>query len=192
MKVAFIGNSHIAAYRAALDRGYQPPDNVTVVFFGSAGERMATFGLDGTTLRSTDESVIAQLERLWGTTTLDLKGIDVVALTGMGVSTRLLGVVYKTHRSDSMAPGDYLVSDDTFRQAAAGLHQESALAQLSREIRSASPAMIVGLPQPLPSEAILMRPNNWVGDATRNGDGPRLAALAIELRRDELGLDLVV
>lgn len=188
MRILILGDSHIAAYRAALDGGYHPPDGVSLAFFGAPANALSTLTIEDGVLGVASAAAGDQLMKLWGAATFDLAGIDRIALTGLGSSARLLGPLYKTHRTDAMVPAEQLVSEDTFEAAAEGLLRAALFGQVVETLLAGGAPDVIGLPQPLPSPALLERePKNWIGEALRNGDGDRLRA-AVERARSRLGL----
>lgn len=192
MKILILGDSHIAAYRAALEAGYPLPDGASIVFFGAPSRRLSRLTLKDGALGTSHAPTAETLIRFWGASSLDLADIDWIALVGLGSNARLLGPLYKAHRTDAMAAGDLLVSEDTFDAAAEGLLRASLFGRVAEMLQAGGAPPVVGLPQPLPSPEILIQePGNWIGTAMRNGDGDRLR-LTVERARGRLGLHAVI
>jgi hypothetical protein len=192
MRILILGDSHIAAYRAALDGGYRGPDGVTFAFFGAPANRLSRLTLKDRVLGTTNTTIAEKLVKLWGASSFDLADIDLVALVGLGSNARLLGPLYKAHRTDAMAEGDFLVSEDTFDLAVEGLLRASLFGRVVEILRAGDAPPVIGLPQPLPSpELLVQEPKNWIGTAISNGDGDRLR-LAVERAHTRLGLHAVI
>lgn len=192
MKLALIGNSHLGAYRVALDDGYVLPAGTEITFFGAWGMNMGKIRVEGTRLVTDDETVRAQLLKLWQTDALDLNRFDAVALCGMHSAPRILEPLYLDYRLQSVSARHHLVSADTFRLAARGLLAKTDFGRLAREIRAAFSGLLVGLPQPTYAEhALRLEPKHWVAGAIKAGDDAWLANLLEELR-GTLPFDLLV
>jgi hypothetical protein len=192
MRILILGDSHIAAYRAALDAGYRLPEGVSLAFFGAPSRRLSKLTLKDGVLGTAHAATAEKLVRFWGASSFDLAGVDRIALVGLGATARLLGPLYKTYRTDAMASGELLVSENTFDAAAEGLLRASLFGRVAEMLRAGGAPPVIALPQPLPSpELLVQEPKNWIGAAMRNGDGDRMREV-VERARGRLGLHRVI
>lgn len=159
MRIAIIGNSHLAAYKLGWENIKLNYPNIECVFFGSPTTSMRALKVDSNTLVPTSDLVRENIS--WTSGGLDrISGdFDGYVLVGMGFSFVHLMAIIKSHRPKSVfdykANDHQLISDAFFMSVMkATLHNSTGL-NLVDKIKNITLAPLVYAPNPYPEIAIL-------------------------------------
>jgi hypothetical protein len=159
VRLCFIGNSHLAAFRTGWDKASSRYAGVGVDFFGAAGGDLESLSLRRREFVSEDRRVRRQLRATsGGARSISVDCYDGFLLVGLGLGGGIPKFVeryrtFSTCRPDARAR--HLVSDAVFDLMVRG-HLTSALAiKLIRDIRSISDSPIVVAQTPRPRRGIM-------------------------------------
>lgn len=114
-RVCFIGDSHVAALRLAVNEDHASRFRSEMDIFGVRGEALRRTFLRGNTLRSNNDDVRKGFQFTGGSEFIDLDGYDSFCVVGCGTSLKAgIGIChsYSTHRFG--LPQRQLVSSELF------------------------------------------------------------------------------
>lgn len=159
-KIAFIGNSHLAAFKTGWKQLLSSERTFEPTFFGAVKNTLKTLRFDDDILRSSDPEVRASLLRTSGgldaIPTADFDFFVLVALgLGPGRQLRLLETHVPLSLDDAMPGAPQRVSDTFFARVITDNASRSTAIRLARGIHRVSGKPVYVFPQPMPSTAIL-------------------------------------
>ncbi|WP_428660507.1 hypothetical protein [Reyranella sp.] len=181
MKVAFIGNSHLAALKRAASVT-EFPSSVEVTFFGASAKHTSKNGgmfleHDGRHLVPRVEEIRETYRLTAGVDRIDTQGFDAFVLVGLTFSYPDFLTLFLNHvryRHASYVPRAQIFSEDTLEECVKNLIKEDSGLRLSRLFIEAD-RPVFAIPRPCPSEEILKRKTfKLIRLAT---DGPYLGLL---------------
>lgn len=94
-RLALIGDSHLAALRAAAE---DAPPGPALTFLAAPNNLMEDVRLDGPVLTPTTEATRVAFQRFGGVDRLDLSGFDAVVLVGLQLNVFWAAALYRAHR----------------------------------------------------------------------------------------------
>lgn len=151
LKVCFIGNSHLAAFKTGWDQRGNLFPGVDADFFGSAGAGFARLTREGRNLVSHDQAITRQIEFTSGgksQITLDDYDAFILVAMGHGMIKHLKNCA--DHRPIGMAPASYIISDKLFAKSIYHNTRRSVAAKIAKLIREVTDSLIIMCEQPLP------------------------------------------
>jgi len=163
MKIGVIGDSHIAAFKLAWDELASAYPEVTLVFFGSAGQDMKEkVAIENDRLAAVTEDAKNDFyQTSGGLTEVNFADFDVVLMIGMDCRMLPLYRALKSHRAYD-APASIKAANATaYRTISSGCitricieqMQEASMFRILSLIRSVSRIPVFIIPCPLPSIA---------------------------------------
>lgn len=159
MRIAVIGNSHLAAYKLGWRSMRSRYEGLRLTFFGSPTTSMRALKVESGCLVPTTELLHRNLE--WTSEGLDRVAgdFDAYVLVGMGLSFVHLMAILRTHRPfsiyDPADPQQQLVSDAAFSSFMAATLGNSTGMILLDKLRQITRAPVVYAPNPYPSIGVL-------------------------------------
>jgi hypothetical protein len=158
LKLAVIGNSHVAAMKRAVDT--KPlPKGVELTFFGASSSATASaLRLDGRRLTPEIEQAKASYRLTAGADHVELDAFDVYALVGLGLEYRHVLTLFRNHvrhRHSTLMPNSQVISEAFAEHYIGDAVAAAGGYALGRGIKEATgrPVLLVGAP--CPSEEIL-------------------------------------
>ncbi|WP_299134703.1 hypothetical protein [uncultured Amaricoccus sp.] len=159
-RLCFIGNSHLACVKLAIDADRSALLARSVDYFAGSGYLMDKFHLvDGHFLTTDDAYLLTQMTSTSaGRDRIDMREYDAFVMVGLGIEYRDLFQLFRMHclASDrKLSAGREVISDSFFTEFLARAYRNRAGYGLTRLIRTASPAPVIFLSSPYPSETII-------------------------------------
>ncbi|MET0314888.1 MAG: hypothetical protein ABW275_10890 [Hansschlegelia sp.] len=158
MRLCFIGNSHLSAFRLGWDLVAPGLKGVEGQFFGARGGDLREMRLKGRSMAASDPRIVDQLKfTSGGESTIDLDAYDgfVLVAIGMGLTSMLrVGAQHRTLATVGRGRHQHLVSDAVFDLAARSLVEESISQQLAGYIRSVTDKPLAAASAPLPCPGV--------------------------------------
>lgn len=158
MRLAVLGNSHLAAVRRGWDLVRDDYD-ADLTFFASTAGTMRQLKVAGGALVAATPKVRKSLR--WTSGGLDrIEGdYDAYVLVGMGVSYQHLMAILATHRTVELSDGGdhQLISEACLDTALEETVQRSVAMTVARRLKKITDAPLVCCPNPLPSTEVLLR-----------------------------------
>lgn len=162
-RVLLIGNSHLAAIKLGWDSIAAEHPEIACRFFGATQRGISKIDdlvLDGDVLALASNRVARKsLRTFGGTGSIKLSDFDVIGFVGLqfGIIKQLL--LLRHFRSYTMPPltSTHLISKACLRQTIRDRLECTLAPRLMRIIKSVTPAMLVLIPAPLPSEGMFRR-----------------------------------
>lgn len=151
MRVCFIGNSHLAAFKTGWDQRGELFSGVEADFFGSAGAGFTRLVLEGRNIISRDPAIVKQMEfTSGGKSQIALDDYDAFVLVAMGHGMIKHLKNCADHRPVGMPPAAHLISDKLFAKSIHHNTRRSVAAKIAKLIREATDKPIIMCEQPLP------------------------------------------
>lgn len=182
IRIALLGDSHLANWKRAWDSFGKDHKSVDLVFFAAAGTRLDCCAPQGDRLAFEDEEVARWIEiTSGGRRELVPADYDVLCVVGLRFGVRTATDLYTKWRADSHRGREgkfHLVSDGCFHDAVSDRLNASPAMILVRKLRRITDKAIWLAVQPAPSEIILTAEKfpkslHW---ATTANDAPSLRA----------------
>lgn len=159
-RLCFIGNSHLACVKLAIDAERDALPTRSVDYFAGSGYLIDKFHVvDGHFLSTRDEYLLTQMTSISvGQDRIDMRAYDAFVLVGLGLEYRDLFQIFRMHRLHSdakRAAGRAPVSDAYVTDFLAEAYATRAGYWLARKIRRVTSAPVIFLSSPYPAEAII-------------------------------------
>lgn len=181
-RLALIGDSHLAALRAAAETA---PPGLDLTFLAAPNNLMEDVRLDGPVLTPTTDATTAAFRRFGGVDRLDLSGFDAVVLVGLQLNVFWAAALYGAHRFRGQKgwrqhdPKRPLISRPCAAETLTARLMSARALRLAGQMRAALPCPVVLVPEPRPGLAILAPGQRFPAfrRAQANGDGALLSEL---------------
>jgi len=169
MRVAVLGNSHLAAFKLGWDAlaavGDPLAHEVTPVFFGAPREGLKHIRQEGGVILPTRKDIAEGFERMsGGQRDIRLAEYDAVLLVGLNVNIKRVLRFYRSHVWFGMAgvDGKCMVPRRFMREFLVERFGDTLMANTLRKLREGTNAPIVAVAEPFWA--------SWVRDAEARGD----------------------
>jgi hypothetical protein len=163
-RVAVIGNSHIAAFKAGWDLIRSTRSKHEMTFFGATRSQLRSLKVNAGALQTKNEDLKKYLA--WTSGGLDHIPLDYDAYIVVGAELSFPHTVrlLETHRPPSFydsASGLHLISDAAFAASISGMIENSSAMKVVSNIRKKSQAPVVLAPCPFFTKATLVARPYW-------------------------------
>lgn len=179
MKLCFMGNSHLAAFRLGWDKIGTEYPGAEIEFFGAQGSDLRHFRVDGRKLVTEQPTLLRQIAfTSGGQSSVPLERFDGFLLVGAGsgvCSLMRLLAKHRTFDTTGEIATEHLVSDAVLDISVRHRIKHSLFRRLIQQIRRVSSRPIVVAATPYPRKAIKIgEPGHWTDAEVI---GPRLVPL---------------
>ena len=163
-RVVLIGNSHLGAFKTAIDAEQTIVDDLKVDYFGAPGNWAFDLCLENGRLVTTSERLKGLVAKTPGSLKeIELDAYDAIVLVGLFIRFMYAARLYLRHRLPGHADGrQCLISPAAFDAAYSEYMRSSAAYKVAALIRSHSSMPILLVPEPYPSSEIKGDPE-WEG-----------------------------
>jgi hypothetical protein len=159
IRVAVLGNSHLAAWKLAWSKVADRNPKVDFTFFGAPGRFLSDIEVNGASLVAR-ENVLSDYLALTsgGKREIVASDYDMFCLVGLNYNVQRLLQLYDDWRADSHKSRDgtfTAVSDAVFEATSFSMYKKGEPFRTVKKIRQLSRAPIFIAPQPAPAESII-------------------------------------
>ncbi len=159
-RLCFIGNSHLACVKLAIDADPKALPARSADYFAGSGYLIDKFHVvDGHFLTTDDDYLMTQMTSTSaGRDRIDMRAYDAFVIVGLGIEYRDLFQLFRMHclaADRKRSAGREVISDAFFTDFLARAYGNRAGYGLARSIRAASSAPVIFLSSPYPSETII-------------------------------------
>lgn len=163
MKVAVIGNSHLAAFKLGWELISDEYPAIEATFFGSPANTLHRLEVDGDRLTTSDPKLNKSL--IWTSGGMDSIGPDYdrYVLVGMGFSFPHLMAILRHHRPAQYhrGGGEHLISDTCLDEAMEQTLADSTAVLTIDKVRRITDAPITYFPNPFQTTECLTKEDFW-------------------------------
>lgn len=151
-KVAVIGDSHVAMLYSALRESMVDAGDNDFSFYVWRSDGVKELIVKNSQIEITVPAIkiLQNQENI-----VDVELYDVFLLCGLGFSLRAVIEIYKSYRHDAQVPGDFLISELCWDDAACGVAEESLAIEVCEALRNCTDKEVYLMPTPFASEHFL-------------------------------------